>query len=192
MNIAVKTASGRCIVRPDTTLERNSKDFFPPEFVDGLSWSPVLFARVCKAGRSVGKEFAGRYYDAVGYGILLYPRDLLDGSPEAYACASCLDHTSFLPFPLFNKLTLGQGNSFRLYVRKEGKARRCIYKHDEGTAGMIEDAIVAITTNIFIRTGDLVAIELKKRSGLCTAADKSLEVDATYCGIQTMSFYIKY
>lgn len=192
MNIVVITSNGKCIVRPDTTWERDNEDFFPPEFVDRLSYSPVLFARISKPGRSVGEKFADRYYDGIGYGVLLYPQDLVDGSETGYACASCLDHTTFLPFPLYNKITLGQGNEFKLYVSKGTTPSRRIFVHDAGTAQMIEAAIAEATKYVYVRSGDILAIELKPRRALCRRADGEVSVKGKYCGNITMDFRIKY
>lgn len=192
MNIVVITANGKCIVRPDTTWERDNEDFFPPEFVNRLSYSPVLFARISKPGRSIGEKFADRYYDGIGYGVLLYPQDLIDGSEAGYACASCLDHTTFLPFPLFNKVTLGQGNEFKLYVKKDSKPSRNIFVHDAGTTGMIEAAIAEATKYVYIRSGDILAVELKPRRALCSRADGVISVKGKYCDNITMDFKINF
>lgn len=62
MNIIVKTSSGHITVRPDTTWEKDNEDFYPPEFVDELTYSPVLFARILKPGRSVGRKFASSIF----------------------------------------------------------------------------------------------------------------------------------
>ena len=73
MNIIVKPyGSNLCYCRPDTTWERENKDFYSPECVNEIYWSPVVFARVSKAGKCVGKKFVERYYDGVGCGMLLY------------------------------------------------------------------------------------------------------------------------
>lgn len=192
MNIVVKTAAGKYIVRPDTTRAKDCSDFFPPEFVDRISYTPVLFARICKPGKSIGEEFADRYYDGIGFGILLYPQDMLDGSEAGFACASCLDHTSFLPLPLYHKATLGQGNAFRLRVRKEGKAVRQAFSYTEGTAQDIEKAIAEASRFALLRTGDLLAIELGRRRPLCSRSDSSIAVAASYCGNLTMDFRIRY
>ena len=97
MNVVVLTSVGNVVVRPDTTWERDNEDFYVPSFIDSLKYSPVLFARVCKPGRSIGEKFASRYFDAVGYGVLLYPTELLAIKEQGWAAASCLDHTTFLP-----------------------------------------------------------------------------------------------
>ena len=73
MNIIVKPyGSDLCYCRPDTTWERENKDFFSPECVNEIYWTPVVFARMSKAGKCVGSKFVGRYYDGVGCGMLLY------------------------------------------------------------------------------------------------------------------------
>ena len=73
MNIIVKPyGSSLCYCRPDTTWERENKDFFSPECVNEIYWTPVVFARVSKAGKCVGKKFVEMYYDGVGCGMLLY------------------------------------------------------------------------------------------------------------------------
>lgn len=154
MNIIVKTASRHYIVRPDTTWERDFEDFFPPEFVSSLGFTPVLTARISKPGRSVGKKFAERYYDFAGFGVLLYPYDLLDGSAEAFACASCLDHTSFIKMP---EKPVSELASFKL---KTENGTIFEWGKQEEVSAMLEEAISEATKYIYIRTGDLIAIEL--------------------------------
>lgn len=186
MNIVVKTAAGKYIVRPDTTWERDNEDVYLPEFVSEVSWAPVLFARISKPGRSVGEEFAERYYDGIGYGVLLYPENLIDGSAEGFACASCLDHTSFLPFPVYNKITLGrEGNVFEL--KADGNQ---IFRYNSANAGMIRKAIAEATRHIYIRTGDIMAIELDSRKTLCRRGDAPLQLSGTYCDNFSLDFKI--
>ena len=73
MNIIVNPyGGGPCYCRPDTTWERENKDFYLPDCITELYWTPVAFAKISKAGKCIGKKFASRYYDACGYGILMY------------------------------------------------------------------------------------------------------------------------
>lgn len=186
MNIIVKTYSDRIIVRPDTTWERDSEDVFLPEFVTRVDWTPVLFARISKPGRSVGQEFASRYYDGIGFGILLYPHDLLDGSEEGFAQASCLDHTSFLPFPVFDKQTLGTAdNCFRLF-----KGEEQIFEFGQGNTLMIEKAVAQATRYCYIRTGDILAIELQERRGLCSVGEGNTLVKGLWCCKPVLDFRV--
>lgn len=187
MNILVKTYDNKYIVRPDTTWERDNEDFYPPEFVSGFLYTPVLFARICKPGRSIGRKFASRYYDGVSYGVLLYPQDLLDGSETGFACASCLDHSSFLPFPIFNPSTLGiEENAFKLY--KDDKE---LFSYNEGTIDMIEEAIEEASKYIYMRSGDIIAIELAPKENLFSKSESErCRIKATFCSNELMQFDI--
>ena len=103
MNIIVKPyGSSLCYCRPDTTWERENKDFFSPECVNEIYWTPVVFARVSKAGKCVGRKFVGRYYDAVGCGMLLYcgtsGLSVSSGDPRNPATADCALQRSTGPF----------------------------------------------------------------------------------------------
>ena len=186
MNIPVITANGKVIVRPDTTWERDNEDVYLPEFVDSLSWTPVFFARVSKPGRSIGEKFASRYYDAIGYGVLLYPENLIDGSEEGFACACCLDKTSFLPFPLYNPVTLGvPGNEFVL-----SSEDRELFRSSAGSRELAEQALVKASSYCYLRVGDIVAVELQPRAKLCTRTDGSVRVKGTWCENPTVDFQV--
>ena len=185
MNIIVKTSSGRITVRPDTTWEKDNEDFYPPEFVDELTYSPVLFARVLKPGRSVGRKFASRYYDSVGYGVLLYPENMLDGTPEGYAQAICLDHTSFLPSPMFPPEGLEKNGHFHLFRNEHD-----LFAFDQPLLNMIEDAIVEATKLLYIRTGDLIAIELSDRKPLTNRTDSGTHITGTFGQDKVLDFQI--
>ena len=120
MNIVVLNAAGHTVVRPDTTLKKSSDDFYAPDFISRVSWSPVLFARISKPGKYIAAKFASRHYDCINYGMLLYPEDFIDGGEDGYARACCFDHTSFLPSPMYNPVTLGrEGN--RAELRRNGQ-----------------------------------------------------------------------
>ena len=180
MNIIVKTASGHCLVRPDTSLERKSGDLYLPDNAGPLFFSPVIYAHISKPGRSVGIRFANRYYNSASYGILLYPRGLMDGTPEAYASAICQNHISFLNYPLEG--FPDPGAYFKLFKDSE-EIFKCIY--DGRTE--IEKAIVEATAGIYIRTGDLIAVELQENRLLC---DGQAHIKATLNESVLMDFRI--
>ena len=178
MNIIVKTLAGSIVARPSTTWDKANDEVFFPDFVSKVSWAPVLFARISKAGRAVSAQFAPRYYDGIGYGVLLYAENLIDGSPEGYAQAICLDHTSLLNEPLYNPITLGEPDNV-FVLKKNG---RKIFATAEGTRAMIEEAIAHASSHCFLRTGDLLAIELRERKLLCSGQGSRTKLTATYCG----------
>lgn len=176
MNIVTLTSSGRVIVRPDTTWEKDGEDLFVPDFVSRLGWTPVEFARISKPGRSIAVKFASRYFESVGYGVLLYPEDLIDGSEEGYACASCLDHTSFLPGTLMDKS--GCAAAGFSVIRGEEE----IFRSGGESEGRMEAAISEASRFCYLRTGDLLAIELQARLPLCSREDGRCAVRCTTGG----------
>lgn len=152
MNILVHTHSEKIYCRPDTSWERENRDYYIPEGVDSLSYSPILFARISKAGKCVQKKFASRYYDSFGYGLLLY----IGNVEEDLATTSCADRTSILPHPLYNPIVLDSAEKeFSIF-----KDHELIYKTSEGSKELIESAIEKATKFTSIRIGDFIAIEM--------------------------------
>ena len=116
MNIIVNPhGCSACYCRPDTTWERENKDIYISEGIDSIYWTPVMFARISKAGKCIQKKFASRYYDSFNFGILIYT-----GKGDI-AFTSCADHTSLLPSPLYNPVVMeNEENEFIFF--KNGKA----------------------------------------------------------------------
>ena len=55
---------------------------------------------------------------------------------------------------------------------------------------MIEEAIAEATKMVYIRTGDIVAIELADRQPLTTREDGQTKVNGSWCDNQTIDFSI--
>lgn len=187
MNILVRTYSKHTVVRPDTTWEKDNEDFYPPEFVERLTFTPVLFARVSKPGRSIVRRFAARYYDAVNYGMLLYPENMIGSSGESYAQAISLDHTSFLPYPLSMPEELFKDGA--LTINLNGSS---IYEYSPSQSGkdLIEEALEEVSKMCYIRTGDIVAVELDERKPLTVRENGTVRIEASSAGARTMDYKI--
>jgi len=153
VNIIVRTYGGAIIVRPDTTWSRSNDDYFVPDFVDEISWSPVLCVRISRLGKFIGERFASRYYDGAGKGVLLYPENLLDGSPESFASAQILDRTSCIVLPEGDLSILGM----------EGKA-------------LIDSTLSRASRIARVRAGDILAVELAPREHLCNRSGGRYEL----------------
>lgn len=180
MNITVKTyCSAGYVCRPDTTWERESKDFFSPEYVRNILYSPVLFARISKAGKFISEKFVSRYYDGLNFGILLYPGNILE--EKGLAQASVLDHTSILPFPLYGKEAIASaGNEFMF--RKDGEVLFSV-RTGEGTdlIAAMENCITESSMYVSQRIGDLVVVELAGPQLLMSENEKRAGISATFC-----------
>ena len=180
MNIIVKPyGSSLCYCRPDTTWEREHKDFYSPECVNELHWAPIVFARICKAGKCIGGKFAPRYYDAFNFGALLYCHT--SESPDI-AFTSCADHTSLLPAPLYNPVVMeNEDNIFE--VKKNGEkifTSRDI-SIEASLKEVIEDAICKASQLTTLRIGDFIAVELAPVSLMAASCDGETSLKASYC-----------
>jgi len=160
--------------RPDTTLEKESFDYYIPDGVSELTYSPVLFVRLCRAGKAIGEKFAGRYYDSGGFGVLLYGESIIgSGAAAGLSMASSLDKTSLLPFPLIDKDVLENGrNSFSLSVNERSINERSVNERSVNRNGTfachpdfagIPEILHRISVRTSLRTGDIVAVELGER-----------------------------
>lgn len=187
MNIIVKTAEGGIVARPDTTWEKDNEDFFPPDFIDTLSLSPIVFARICKPGRSIGRPFTGRYYDSVNYGCLLYPEDMASAGGERFAESLCIDHTSFLPSPMPGVSAADEGEIFS--IMKDGQE---VFAGSIGNTGVIGDAICEVSTRMYLRTGDLVAVELAPRRLICSRSGGNFRLEGRLGSRSVLDFNVRY
>ena len=191
MNIIVKPyGSDLCYCRPDTTWERENRDLYSPDCVNAWNWTPVIFARISKAGKCISPKFASRYYDSLNFGALLY----IGGADVA--SGSCVDHTSILPLPLFNPVVLEtEGNKFEV-VKNEKSIFSLetpgVYCLQDGSTLLqaAEAAICKASQLTSLRIGDYVAVELAPASVLAEKTEGSLSFKATFCENEIFNFKI--
>ena len=192
MNIIVKPYGSKlCCCRPDTTWERENRDFYSPECVNEILWTPVVFARISKAGKCIGKKFASRYYDSIGCGILMYCQ-ISDSE-----IASCVDHTSILPMPLYNPVVLEEEKVFEVsrngvpvavlsskVTTDDMSVERIEWRH------LLEEALCKASQLTSLRIGDFVAVELAPVAGLATRENKEVSVKGSFCENEIFNFMI--
>ena len=180
MNIIVKPkGNDLCYCRPDTTWERENKDFYVPSGIDSLYWAPVIFAKVSKAGKCINPKFASRYYDAFNFGVLMYTGD------GETAFTSCADHTSTLPSPLYDTVVM-EGEENEYHVEKEGEI---IFRAQPDKA-LIEEAICRASGITSVRIGDFVAVELDERKILASRKDGDACIRGTFCENEIYGFKV--
>lgn len=191
MNILTLSYNGKCIVRPDTSVNKENDDFFVPDDVIAIGATPVVFARICKAGKAVSDQFAQRYFDSIAFGIFLYPATGMKGTVPHYclATSSCFDHSTLLPMPLYNSVTLnGAENKFE--VKIDGRA--WFSCEADGIRERIHEALVKCSAHTSIRIGDFIAVELAGAQTICTKENSGCRIEASYCGNQTIDMKVNY
>ena len=177
MNIIVKPyGSDLCYCRPDTTWERENKDFYSPECVNEIHWTPVVFARISKAGKCVGKKFVERYYDGVGGGMLMYCGDSV-----------IVDKSSILPHPLFQPVVLEDEKEFVVNATPVNQDSSVILS---GAKDLLEEAICNASQLTSLRIGDFVAVELRELQKLACKEDGTVAVKGEFCEKEIFGFNI--
>ncbi|MDP4224017.1 MAG: fumarylacetoacetate hydrolase family protein [Bacteroidota bacterium] len=63
-------------LKPDSSILKNNKPFFLPDFSANLHYEIEIVVRICRLGKGISPKFATRYYDEVTVGIDLTARDL--------------------------------------------------------------------------------------------------------------------
>lgn len=188
MNIVVKPfGTDFCHCRPDTTWEKENRDIYIPEVASCVSWTPVLFARISKAGKCIGEKFASRYYDSFNYGMLIYCHPEDAKAAEDTAICSCFDHSSLLPAPMYNPVVMEEsGNEFHL----SRNGYEIFATKTDGAVIMLEDAICTASRTTSLRIGDIVAVELAPRAPLASRAEGEAELKATFCRNELFSLKV--
>lgn len=152
--------------RPDSTLVRTQDSYYIPDFVESLSFSPVLCFRCGRPGKSVDTRFARRYIDSFGYGVLLFPELSGDITGNREFISNALDFTTVIPLlfrPISDYGAISSENeecipSHRLRVAVNG--RTIIESPAHPSYPIIDNIISGITRFSAIRTGDIISYEL--------------------------------
>ena len=174
MNIIVKPyGSDICHCRPDTTWERENRDFYSPECVNEILYAPVVFARISKAGKCIGDKFVERYYDGIGCGMLMYC-----GISDQQV-TSCVDHTSILPSPMYNPVVMEGCQEFS--VMKNGESIAKLETAESLWKVLLREAICKASKLTSLRIGDYVAVELTGLQTLARREDSEAVLQGSFC-----------
>lgn len=63
-------------LKADSSLLKDHKPFFIPDFMGRIDYEAELVVRICRLGKGIPERFAHRYYDAVTVGIDFTARDM--------------------------------------------------------------------------------------------------------------------
>jgi 2-keto-4-pentenoate hydratase/2-oxohepta-3-ene-1,7-dioic acid hydratase in catechol pathway len=68
--------------KPDTALVQKNEPFYYPDFSSDVHHEIELVLRICKEGKNIEEQFAGKYFDAIGLGVDFTARDLQQKAKE--------------------------------------------------------------------------------------------------------------
>lgn len=143
-------------LKPDSSLLKNNKPFFLPDFSSAIHYEVEVVIRISKLGKSISEKFAHRYYDGVTAGIDITARDLQDKLSAAglsWEISKCFDGAApvgkFIPVSRMKDI-----NNLEFHLDINGETRQ-----RGNTSDMIFgfDKIVSYVSQYFtLKTGDLI------------------------------------
>lgn len=163
-------------LKPDTALLVNRKPFFLPHFTEEVTARPCIAARISRMGRCIEARFAERYYTETAPAINFQALAVLQqGDIDSITRALAFD------------------NSFAVGIFSASAAEtEWQYNHTAVTTnGWVEcmnEAVAQVSRYITLRTGDMVAVDLRceplalKREDVISAVVAGEEV--LYCKIK--------
>ena len=141
-------------MKPDTALLKEG-DFYHPDFTKNLHHEIELVLKICKAGKHIEEQFAGKYYDEIGLGIDFTARDIQEEQKKKglpWEKAKAFDNSA----PIGNfvkKETLKLDNIlFELKIngesRQKGNSKDLIFSFDK--------VISYVSKFVSLKVGDLI------------------------------------
>jgi 2-keto-4-pentenoate hydratase/2-oxohepta-3-ene-1,7-dioic acid hydratase in catechol pathway len=152
--------------KPDSAILPKGNPFFIPDWSSDIHYELELVIRIHRLGKTIGQNFANRYYSEIGLGIDFTARDVQDelkkkGLPWEKAKAfdgSAVLGTEFLPTESFEDLS---NIEFRLEkngeVVQRGNSKDMIFNFDQIVSHVSQYMTLKIGDFIFTGTPQGVA-----------------------------------
>ncbi|XOV67901.1 MAG: fumarylacetoacetate hydrolase family protein [Fluviicola sp.] len=143
-------------MKPDVALLKAGSDFYYPSFSKDVHFECEIVVKISKAGKSISREFAHKYYNEIGLGIDFTARDLQakckkKGHP--WEIAKAFENSAPISATFIPKEKLDLSNTqFRL-------EQNGIVVQNGNTSDMIFDidTLIAFVSQFFtLKTGDLI------------------------------------
>ena len=174
--------------KPDTSVLRNNKDFYYPDFTRDLHFECEMVVRIAREGKFIQEKFVRDYIDGVGVGIDLTARDVQSkakakGWPWTLAKGfnDAAPVSNFLPIEDFPDL---QKVNFRCDIngetRQEGNTAHMIFQ--------VDTLIAYISKFITVKKGDLIFTGTPKGVGPLKVDD---HIEAYLEGQKLMDFHVR-
>lgn len=72
---------GGYTLRADNVLSNSGKEYYQPDWIEGLEAKPMCLVRMGKVAKCVDSQFAERYYDDLTLAVSLRATELAEGLP---------------------------------------------------------------------------------------------------------------
>ena len=153
---AYKPAKPVIFTKAASSLLKNGKPFFVPDFMGQIDYEAEVVVRISRLGKSIPVQFAHRYYDAMTVGIDFTARDLqrkLREAGQPWELSKGFDGDAVIG-EWVDKAKLPDVQSLRFHLDNNGQTVQ------EGFTGdmlfHVDEVIAYISRFITLKTGDLL------------------------------------
>lgn len=153
---AYKPAKPVIFTKAASSLLKNGKPFFVPDFMGQIDYEAEVVVRISRLGKSIPVQFAHRYYDAMTVGIDFTARDLqrkLRETGQPWELSKGFDGAAVIG-EWVDKAKLPDIQSLRFHLDNNGQTVQ------EGFTGdmlfHVDEVIAYISRFITLKTGDLL------------------------------------
>lgn len=143
-------------MKPDSSLIKNNKPFFLPDFSDMIHYEAEIVVKISKLGKSISVNYAHRYYDELTLGIDITARDIQSRNAAAgfpWELAKGFDGSApvgkFVPVSSLKDM---KDIDFRLEINN-----KIVQKGNTSDMIFSVDEIISYVSRFFtLKTGDLI------------------------------------
>ena len=153
---AYKPAKPVIFTKAASSLLKNGKPFFVPDFMGQIDYEAEVVVRISRLGKSIPVQFAHRYYDAMTVGIDFTARDLqrkLREAGQPWELSKGFDGAAVIG-EWVDKAKLPDIQSLRFHLDNNGQTVQ------EGFTGdmlfHVDEVIAYISRFSTLKTGDLL------------------------------------
>lgn len=142
--------------KPESSLNRDGKPFFVPDFAERFDYETEIVVRINKLGKNIAERFAYRYYDELTVGIDFTARDLqekLQAKGLPWDICKGFDGAAAIG-EFVNKSELPDIQNLNFHLDIDGST---VQKGWTGDMIFTVDKIIAYVSKFFtLKTGDLI------------------------------------
>ncbi len=154
--ITVKNNGKFFYTTPDTSLNRDSKDYFCPESIDEFAVVCFYYVRIEKNAKAIAEKYANRYISGFGYGIKIEAVNIGgEDNPYMYSMSSALDNTAYIS-PC---VTQEEFTGLKPDLKIDDYIEPSIIISAESVIKSYPKVIANITSISTLRSGDIILFE---------------------------------
>jgi acylpyruvate hydrolase len=143
-------------LKPDSSLLKNNKPFFLPDFSDNIHYEVEVVIKISKLGKGISAKFAHRYYDEVTLGIDITARDIQSRQAKAgmpWELSKCFDGAA----PVGTFIPVSQIRDMRDLDFKLGINGKVVQKSNTSDMIFGFNEIIEYVSKFFtLKTGDMI------------------------------------